>query len=85
MGSSLKMNEVTIYGTKHCTYCDMAKKVCENNSLPFVYVDIEETPEVVTDLLDTIGPFRTVPQIFVDNEYVGGFDNFKKVVNGNTD
>lgn len=78
------MNDVVIYGTKNCSYCDMAKTVCTNNSIPFTYIDIEEDPNQMGSLMDLIGPFRTVPQIFVDDEYVGGFEEFKKVVNGNT-
>lgn len=79
------MNEVVIHGTKGCSYCDMAKQVCENHSIPYVYIDLEEHPDAMGILIDLIGPFRTVPQIFVDEEYVGGFEEFKKVVNGNTD
>ena len=78
------MNDAVIYGTDNCSYCQMAKTLCENHSIPYEYIDMTTDTKALNELIDEIGPFRTVPQIFVDGHYVGGFDEFKKVVNGNT-
>lgn len=73
---------VDIYGTSNCSYCDQAKQLCENNSLPYSFTNIEDDKEKMFELFDMIGPFKTVPQIFVDDEYVGGFKELKEKVNG---
>jgi len=75
------MNEVIIFGTSNCSYCDMAKKLCENFSIPFVYYDIATDTNAMNYLMDEIGVFKTVPQIFVDSEHVGGFSELKEMLN----
>jgi glutaredoxin len=75
------MNEVVIFGTPNCSYCQMAKKLCENFSVPFVYYDISSDTKAMNYLMDTIGVFKTVPQIFVDEEHIGGFEELKGKLN----
>jgi glutaredoxin len=73
---------VTIYGTSSCAYCDKAKNLCKSKGLEYSFVNIEEDSEQMFQLLDAIGPFRTVPQVFIDDEHVGGFDKFEETLNG---
>ena len=75
------MNEVIIFGTNNCSYCQMAKQLCENFSVPFVYYNLSEDENAMTYLMDKIGVFKTVPQIFVDNEHIGGFSELKEKLN----
>jgi glutaredoxin 3 len=65
---------ITLYTKDYCPYCVKAKNLL--NSLGAVYeeVDITDTPEVIMDLAKKSG-MRTVPQIFVDDICLGGFDN----------
>jgi len=59
----------------------MAQRLCEVKELPYRYVDIEQEGISKDDLSRTIGkPVYTVPQIFVGDEHVGGFDHFSAYV-----
>ena len=73
--------KVEIYGTESCTYCKQAVKLCESKSIQYDYIDVG-TEVSLGKLTDRMGfrP-RTVPQIFVDNNYVeGGYNGLKQVL-----
>lgn len=75
------MDRVTIFGRSSCGFCNRAKELCEIKEFPFRYVDIVEEGISKADLEKTIGrPVETVPQIFVGQEYIGGFDQFSRYV-----
>lgn len=75
------MNEVSIFGTANCSYCDMAKKLCENFSVPYSYYDIATDTKAMNYLMDELGMFKTVPQIFADGKHIGGFSELKELLN----
>lgn len=60
-----------------CTFCDQAKSLLELKNIEYEERKIGDgwTRE---DLLEEVPTAKTVPQIFLDGEYVGGFDNLKK-------
>lgn len=73
------MEQVTIFGRASCGFCTLARKLCEINKLSYRYVDMEIEGISKGDLSKTIGkPVSTVPQIFVGQEHVGGFDHFSE-------
>lgn len=79
------MELVTIYGKPSCPYCTMAKQLCEEKNFEFNYIDIFEAGMSVADLQEKVGqPVRTVPQIFVGNQHVGGYTDFYKAVTEGT-
>lgn len=71
------MEQVMIFGRASCGFCALAKQLCEINKLDYRYVDIEEEGISKHDLSQTTGkPVHTVPQIFVGQQHIGGFDHF---------
>lgn len=75
------MDNVTIFGRSSCGFCVRAKELCEIKGIPFRYVDIIEENISKADLEKTIGkPVETVPQIFVGQKHIGGFDQFSRYV-----
>lgn len=76
--------DVTIYGrSKGCKFCDRAKLICEMNEFNFNFIDIEAQGLSAEDLAEIVGtPVRTVPQIFVNEQYIGGCDNFESFLKG---
>lgn len=75
------MNKVTIYGRSSCGFCTAARRLCEVRNLPHEWVDMVEKGLSKDDLAKLTGkPVRTVPQIFVDGEPIGGFDEFSDYV-----
>ncbi|MAZ05430.1 GrxA family glutaredoxin [Marinobacter sp. SS8-8] len=75
------MERVTIYGRSSCGFCVRAKDLCETRNITYVWVDMIEKGMSKQDIADKIGrPVRTVPQILVGDQYVGGFDQFHAYV-----
>lgn len=72
---------IEIYGTPVCSYCNLAKKLCDEKGLGYQYIDLFEDPEALTALRARVGEFKTVPQIIFDGEHIGGFEQLKEKVN----
>ncbi len=68
------MSQVTIYTTQHCPYCVDAKRLLSSKGITPVEIDIEESPQYLAEMLQR-SQRRTVPQIFVGEVHVGGFDD----------
>lgn len=64
--------EVLVYTTDYCPYCTRAKALLAKKKVPFIEVNVEQRPELRSWLASASGQ-RTVPQIFINNEPIGGF------------
>lgn len=67
------MVKVVIYTTAQCPYCDMAKALLARKQAVFENVDVTSDAEKRVWLAETTGQ-RTVPQIFINDKPIGGFD-----------
>lgn len=67
------MAAVVIYSASYCGYCLRAKQLFERKRIAFTEVMIDQHPEQRTLMVERTGR-RTVPQIFIDELHVGGFD-----------
>lgn len=65
---------VEIYSTPTCPYCMMAKSLLTNKGAEFEDVTVVE-PAKREIMMERAGGRRTVPQIFINNQHVGGFDD----------
>ncbi|MFZ2619481.1 MAG: glutaredoxin 3 [Alphaproteobacteria bacterium] len=68
------MKNVTIYSTSYCPYCVRAKQLFTQLGHPFEEIDVTEDQAKRAWLEQTTGR-RTVPQIFIGEEHVGGCDD----------
>jgi glutaredoxin 3 len=67
------MSKIQIYGTDWCPYCSAARDLLEGKGVP--YEDIDATdPQVRADMIQRANGRRTVPQIFIGDLHVGGYD-----------
>jgi glutaredoxin 3 len=64
--------EVLIYTTGYCPYCQMAKQLLSRKKARFEEIDVEDRPDLRSWLLSASGQ-RTVPQVFINGQSVGGF------------
>ena len=73
--------KVEIYSKPVCPFCDMAKALAERNGydLTVKMLDVDFDREV---LMETFPGARTFPQIIVDGNKIGGYTEFKKLVDG---
>jgi len=67
-------NKVTIYGNKTCAYCGAARMLLTKKAVEFEDIVITDNPNKLEEMLSRTGT-RTVPQIFVGDTLVGGFDD----------
>jgi len=66
-------SDVIVYTTDYCPYCDRAKALLKRRDIPFEEIDVSNDSEKRTWLVKTTGR-RTVPQIFIKGEPIGGSD-----------
>ena len=67
------MDNIKIYTTSWCGPCKMAKRLLEEKGYTFEEIDIEEKGWTREDLFNKTGG-RTVPQIVIEGETIGGYD-----------
>lgn len=68
------MPHVVMYTTKICPYCVRAKYLLDNKGIKFEEIRIDRNPETMQEMLQRSNR-HTVPQIFIDNFHVGGYDD----------
>jgi glutaredoxin 3 len=70
-----------VWSKHHCPYCDQAKALLTQKGIEFEERKVGDgyTKE---DLLEAVPSARTVPQIFLDGNLIGGFTELKKHLQG---
>lgn len=69
------MANVEIYTTKTCPYCIRAKNLLNAKDVDFVEHDLTGDDAAREFLVRKSNGMRTVPQIFINGQHVGGYDN----------
>ena len=75
------MSTALVYSSKVCPYCVKAKEALTNMGISFTEkqvgrdLDKEDLINEVLDLTNGAVKPSTVPQIFIDGEYIGGYDD----------
>jgi glutaredoxin 3 len=68
------MAKVVIYTTSLCPYCFMAKRLLNSKNVEFEEIDVGRNPDLRAEMTQKAGR-HTVPQIFINDEPVGGSDD----------
>ena len=71
------MTKAIVWSKNQCPYCDQAKALLRLKGIEFEERNINNGWDR-EDLLAAVPTARTVPQIFLGEEYVGGFTELKK-------
>jgi len=66
--------DIVMYSTGWCPYCLRARALLERKGAAFREIKIDEDPAEREAMLARSGGRRTVPQIFIGDRHVGGFD-----------
>ena len=67
------MARVAVYTTKTCPFCVRAKRLLEARGITYEEIDVGHDDGLRADLIRRTGR-RTVPQIFIDGDPIGGFE-----------
>lgn len=73
------MKPVTIYSTTYCGYCARAKDLLRNLGVLFDEIDVTGDDAARERLVLMTGGRRTVPQIWIGDRYVGGYQDLRKL------
>lgn len=64
--------KIEVYTWGYCPFCIRAKNLLSDRGMPFTEINLDGKDEELTKLRERTGQ-RTVPQIFIDDEFIGGF------------
>ncbi|MDE0761978.1 MAG: glutaredoxin 3 [Planktomarina sp.] len=68
------MLTVELYTSPFCGYCIAAKRLLSKKGISFLEVDLSLEPSRRSEMLSRAHGKHTVPQIFINNQHVGGCD-----------
>jgi glutaredoxin 3 len=71
------MKSVTIYTGPLCNFCDAAKRLLARNNAEYKEINIATTDGAMDEMIKKANGRRTVPQIFFDEEHIGGYDDIR--------
>jgi glutaredoxin 3 len=69
------MPPITIYTTPFCGYCHAAKRLLARKGAAYDEIDVAGDPARRAEMMQRSRGGRTVPQIFIGERHVGGFDD----------
>ena len=65
---------ITMYTTKYCGYCVAARRLLQRRGYAYEDIDVSSDPALRQQISRRAGNYRTVPMIFIGDEFIGGFD-----------
>lgn len=71
------LEAVVIYSTLVCPYCVSAKRLLDAKHVKYTEILVDSDQEKFTEMLDKSNGRRTVPQIFIGDRHIGGFDDLR--------
>ncbi len=72
------MPEVVMYCTDTCPYCQRAEKLLTRKGVEITKINVEGNQAALREMIKRTGR-NTVPQIFIGDRHVGGFDDLAEL------
>ncbi len=69
------MREITIYTTMLCGYCAAAKRLLKQKGAEFREINVGFNPALRAEMTRRAHGRHTVPQIFIGDQHIGGYDD----------
>jgi len=67
-----------MYATGWCSFCERARALLERKGVRYTEIDLESEPKRRAEMIERSGR-RTVPQIFIDDRPIGGFEELDEL------
>ena len=71
------MKSIIIYTGPFCNYCNAAKRLLTRNNASFKEIDIAKVDGAMDEMIKKANGKRTIPQIFFDDQHIGGYDEVR--------
>ena len=80
------MKEILMYSSQFCPYCVNAEQLLLNKGIKKIKkIMVDENPSHMDEMIKITGE-KTVPQIFIGDQHIGGFEQLRSINNdGNID
>ena len=75
------MKNITVYTGPMCSYCDAAKRLLNKKNIPFKEINIALEKGKMEEMLKKSNGMKTIPQIFIENSHIGGYDELRALEN----
>lgn len=69
--------KVEVYTTSYCPFCTRAKALLDRKGIKFDEIDVTDDPAMRQKMVVRAGGRRTVPEIFINDRIVGGYDELR--------
>ena len=71
------MTKVEVFTTNYCPYCVRAKQLLEMKDIDYAEIDVTGDDAARMALVEKSGGRKTVPQIFINGQAIGGYDDLR--------
>ena len=68
------MSQVIVYSKENCPYCTWAKQLLESKKIDYQEIRVDTDPDQRIEM-ERLSGRRTLPQIFINGEPIGGYDD----------
>lgn len=79
MQTNLSNSTATVWSQPNCAACDQAKRILQLHKIPYSEKTLG-TNATKKELLELVPDARSVPQIFIDDKYIGGINELIKAL-----
>lgn len=74
----MSSSKVVIYSGNRCAYCNAAKRLLDSKKVDYTEINVDEDPARREEMMQRTQR-QTVPQIFINEQHVGGFDDLSEL------
>ena len=75
------MKNITVYIGPMCSYCDAAKRLLNKKNIPYKEINIALEEGKMEEMLKKSNGMKTIPQIFIEDHHIGGYDELRTLEN----
>ena len=69
------MAQIIVYSGPNCPYCQRAKMLLQKKGAAFEEIDVSQDPSKREEMMAKSGGKRSIPQIFINGQHIGGCDD----------
>jgi len=72
------MPNIIVYSTTYCPYCVRAKQLLDQKGVPYQEIMVDRDPKLMQEMIER-SQRRSVPQIIINDQAIGGYDELAKL------
>ena len=71
------MKNIIMYTGPLCNFCEAAKRLFTRNNIKYQEIDISSKEGLMEEMIKKSNGRKTIPQIFFDDQHIGGYDEVR--------